>query len=167
MKKLKRATDKRIALVRGLATNLLWYGEIETTKDKAKAVQSVAEKILSKAIATHKDTKKVTKTVIDDKGVSANKEVIVDGPKKLAARRAIMAKLYDIQEVRADKESKADYVARTKDIKHPLIEKIFNEYAPKYENRANELGIGGGYTRILNLGPRKGDNAQMVKIQLV
>ena len=34
--------------------------------------------------------------------------------------------LYDIQEIRADKEPKADFVKRTQDIKHPLIEKIFN-----------------------------------------
>ncbi len=168
MRKLKRATDKRIALIRGLVTDLLWYGQIETTKDKAKEVQRQAEKLLSKAIRTYKDVNKVTKTVTDDKGVSAEKEVIVDGAKKLAARRAIMSYVYDKQEVREPKESKSDFVARTKGIKHPLVEKIFNVYAPKYDNRANELGLGGGYTRILNLGKtRKGDNAEVVLIQLI
>lgn len=167
MKKLKRPTDQRLALLRSQATSLLWYGKIETTADKAKAVQSYAEKLLTKAINTYTDTVKVMKNVVDDKGVKSQREVLNDGPKKLHARRQIMAKLYDIQEVRADKESKAAFVARTKDIKHPLIEKIFNEYAPKYAARIEKVGKGGGYTRILNLGTRKGDNAQLVLIELI
>ena len=78
-----------------------------------------------------------------------------------------MSKLYDIQEVRAEKESKAAFVARTEDIKHPLIEKIFNVYAPKYAKRREELNNGGGYTRVIKLGTRNGDNALMAIVELV
>ena len=42
-----------------------------------------------------------------------------------------------------------------------LTEKLFNEIAPKYEGRV------GGYTTMLKLGPRKGDNAEMVILKLV
>lgn len=167
MRKLNRPTDQRMAVMRSLATNLLWYGKIETTLEKAKEVRSYAEKILTKAINTYEDVVKTTKTTVDAKGVKAQREVINDGTKKLAARRDIMSKLYDMQEVRADKESKTDFVKRTEDIKHPLIEKIFNVYAPKYAKRKESLGTGGGYTRILKLGTRNGDNAEMAIIELV
>lgn len=167
MRKLNRPTDQRLAVIRSLATNLLWYGKIETTLEKAKEVRTYAEKLLTKAINTYDDVVKTTKTTTDEKGVRVNKEVINDGAKKLSCRRDLMSKLYDIQEVRADKESKADYVKRTEDIKHPLIEKIFNVYAPKYASRKETLGIGGGYTRIIKLGTRNGDNAEMAIIELV
>ena len=167
MRKLNRPTDQRLSVLRSLATNLLWYGKIETTLEKAKEVRTYAEKLLTKAINTYEDVIKVNKTVTDAKGVKSQKEVVNDGAKKLAARRDLMSKLYDIQEVRAEKESKTDFVKRTQDIKHPLIEKIFNVYAPKYAKRKETLGTGGGYTRIVKLGTRNGDNAEMAIIELV
>ena len=167
MRKLNRPTDQRLSVLRSLATNLLWYGKIETTLEKAKEVRTYAEKLLTKAINTYEDVVKVNKTVTDAKGVKSQKEVVNDGAKKLAARRDLMSKLYDIQEIRAEKESKADFVKRTQDIKHPLIEKIFNVYAPKYAKRKETLGTGGGYTRIVKLGTRNGDNAEMAIIELI
>lgn len=167
MRKLNRPTDQRLALLRNQATNLLWYGRIETTLAKAKEVRPYAEKLLTLAINTYEDTVKATKKVVDEKGVTTTVEVINDGSKKLAARRKLMSKLYHIEEVRQPNETKEAFVARTKDIKHPLIEKIFNELAPKYAKRKEELGTGGGYTRILKLGTRKGDAAEMAIIELV
>ena len=165
--KLNRPTKERMALIRGQASSFLWDGKIETTVARAKTLQSYVEKILTLAINSYEDTVKVTKTEVDSKGVKIKREVVNDGPKKLAARRAIMSKLYDRQEQRKAKESKATFIARTADINHPLIEKIFNVYAPKYAERAKELGQKGGYTRILRLTPRRGDNAEMALIQLV
>lgn len=166
MRKLGRPTEQRMALLRNQATNLLWNGKIETTLDKAKEVKRYAEKILTLAINSYEDAIKVTKQV-NENGTKVEKEFINDGVKKLNARRSIMSKLYIIKEQRAVKESADAFKARTKDIKYPLIEKIFNELAPKYAKRKEELGIGGGYTRIIKLGTRQGDNAQMAILELI
>lgn len=167
IKKLNLPTDERLAVLRNQASNLLWYGKLETTLENAKAVRSYTEKLLTLAINSYDDVVKVEKEVVGANGKKAKQEVLNDGPKKLAARRKLSASLYDLQEQRAPKEAKADFVKRTEDIKHPLIEKIFNVYAPKYAKRAEELGQKGGYTRIIKLGARRGDNAEMAVIQLV
>ena len=111
-----------------------------------------------------KEAKKYKSTILLKKG---DKEVMNDGPKKLAARRAIMGKVYFVKEERKPGEKKADYIARMDNIKHPLLEKIFNVIAPKYDARAKELGQKGGYTRIIKTGIRKGDNAEMAIIELI
>ncbi len=42
-----------------------------------------------------------------------------------------------------------------------VVDKLFAEIAPAYAQRK------GGYTRLLKLGPRPGDNAPMVRVELV
>lgn len=165
--KLGMTTTIRMSVLKNQAAQLLFYGKLETTKARAKELQPYVEKIITTAINSFEDTIETTVTEKDEKGKETNKKIIKDGPKKLAARRRIMAKLHDMPDPKQPKESKSEYKARTKGINHPVIEKLFNELAPKYAQRAEESGQSGGYTRIYNLGQRRGDAAEVAIIELV
>ena len=166
-RKLGVTSSQRKAMLRNFASDLLWYGKIETTVTRAKEIRSYTEKLITLAIKNYADTVETQKVETNEKGKEVTVTIVKDGAKKLAARRKLMESLFDLQEVRAFKESKVDFKARTKGINHPLIEKIFNEIAPKYAARKEELGQGGGYTRIMKCGPRKGDAAEVAIIELI
>ncbi len=166
-RKLGVNATQRLALIKNQASALLWHGKIETTVARAKEVAAYVAKIITLAVNTYDDTVETEVKVADSKGKETTKTLIKDGVKKLNARRKIMTLVNDLQEVKGFKESKPDFKKRTKAIKYPLIEKIFDEYAPKYANRKEEKGQGGGYTRIYKLGLRKGDAAEVAIIELV
>lgn len=166
-RKLGLNATQRNALIKNQASALLWHGKIETTEARAKEVAAYVAKVITLAVRTYADTVEAEVKVADGKGKETVKTLVKDGPKKLNARRKIMTMVNDLQEVKAFKESKADFKKRTKAIKYPLIEKIFDEYAPKYDAKKEENGKGGGYTRIYKLGQRKGDAASMVILELV
>ena len=65
------------------------------------------------------------------------------------------AKGTDIDKVNARR------LAATKLANAEAVKKLFDEVAPKFEKR------NGGYTRMLKLGPRVGDAAEMVLLELV
>lgn len=165
--KLGRTSKERKALLRNQASQLLWYGKIETTVSKAKELRSYVEKLITKAVNTYDDNIEFEVTTTDKKGKEMKVTNVKDGPKKLAARRLIMAKTYDLQEIKGFNEKKSEFKARTADVQHPLMDKLFNEIAPKYAARKEEMKKGGGYTRIYLLGERRGDGAETAIIELV
>ena len=130
-RKLGVNATQRIALIKNQASALLWHGKIETTEARAKEVASYVSKIITLAVNTYADTVETEVTVAGEKGKETTKTLVKDGAKKLNARRKIMSMVNDLQEVKGFKESKPDFKKRTKAIKYPLIEKIFDEYAPK------------------------------------
>ena len=166
-RKLGRTADQRKALLRGLVTDLIWYGRIETTEAKAKEVRRIADRMITLAVKECENTVSVTKETHNEKGQLVTLEVTNDAPSKLHARRLMMAYLYDLQEQKKQDESKADFKERTKDNKHPVVEKLFREIGPKYKARNAEKNCSGGYARIYKLGPRRGDAAEMVVLELV
>ena len=166
-RKLGVNATQRLALIKNQASELLWHGKITTTEARAKEVASYVAKIITLAVNSYTDTIETEVKVADAKGKETAKTLVKDGTKKLNARRKIMTLVNDLQEVKGFKESKPDFKKRTAAIKYPLIEKIFDEYAPKYAARKEEKGQGGGYTRIYKLGPRKGDAAEVAIIELV
>lgn len=165
-RKLNKATDQRIAMLRNLTTALIWNGKIVTTETRAKEVRPIAEKLITLAVHEYQNTETVTKQSRNDKQQIVEREVQNDLPGKLAARRQIMSYLYDFPAAKEKDESKSAYKERTKDVAHPVVEKLFRELAPKYDKRSQEVGRG-GYTRMSKLGPRRGDAAEMVVLELI
>ena len=166
-RKLGRPSDQRIALLRNQVTSLIWYGRIETTLPRAKEVQSVAEHLITIAMRECDNTVTVTKEGKNDKEQIVTKEVVNDTASRLAARRQVMKYLYDIPVMQNKDEDKDDYLERKKNVKHQVVEKLFREIAPKYKKRAEEKGQGGGYSRIVKKGPRRGDAAEMAILELI
>lgn len=165
-RKLGRAGDQRAAILRNLTTALIWNGKIVTTETRAKEVRSIAEKLITLAVKEYQNSEVVEKDTYNEKHQIVKVEKHVDKPSKLAARRQIMAYLYDVPEQKSKDESKADYKERTADRTHPVVEKLFRDIAPKMDARIQE-GKKGGYTRMFKLGPRRGDAAEMVVLELI
>jgi large subunit ribosomal protein L17 len=107
---LSRTKGPRTALLRNLATSVVLYEKVQTTKAKAKFVRPLVEKAIT-----------------------------IGRAGTLASRRQLHT-MFTLENA---------------------IKKIVEELAPKYKGRA------GGYTRIVPLGRREGDAAEMVQIELV
>lgn len=155
-RKLNRASDQRKAILRNLTTALLWNDRIVTTEARAKEIRPLAEKLITVAVKDYKNTVEVTKTIKGEQKTFVN-----DSPSRLNARRKALAYLYDFKEEKKEDETPAEYKDRTKKSKHVVVNKLFDEIAPKYDGRP------GGYTRIVKMGPRRGDGAEMVILELV
>ena len=66
--KLGRTTEQRLAILRNQASQLLWYGKIETTQARAKELKSYVEKLITKAVNTYDDVVEVEVVTKDKKG---------------------------------------------------------------------------------------------------
>lgn len=174
-RKLGRTSPQRKALLRNQVTALLYHGKIVTTEARAKEVRKIAEHLIAMAVkekdnfetvtvsakvpVKDKDGKRV-KEVVDGKRVTqyetVQKEIKKDLPSRLHVRRQILRVLYPVVYVPTEAAGRK---RNTKEV--DLVAKLFDEYGPKYENRH------GGYTRIIKIGPRKGDAAMEVILELV
>ena len=171
-RKLGRTSSQRKALIRNQVTALFANGKIVTTEAKAKEIRKEAEKLIALAVREKDNFEEVTvkakvarkdkdgkrvKEVVDGKKVTVydevEKTIKKDAPSRLHARRQMLKVLYPVKEVEAGKKRSAKEV--------DLVDKLFNEYAPKYADR------NGGYTRIVKIGLRKGDAAMEVLLELV
>lgn len=174
-RKLGRTSDQRKAMLRSLATALINNGKITTTETRAKEVRKIVEPLIALAVKEKDNFEEVTvkakvarkdkdgkriKEVVDGKKVTVydeiEKTIKKDMPSRLNARRKMLSVLYPVTEVPAEGAGRK---RNTKSVDLPA--KLFDEIAPKYVDRK------GGYTRIIKIGPRKGDAAMEVIIELV
>lgn len=166
-RKLSRPTDQRVAMLRSLTTDLIWHGKITTTEARAKEVRKLAEKVITLAMDEYDKTVEAQKTVFNEKSQSKEIDVTNDAPSKLHARKQIMKQLFNYPEPKKKKENREEYRERVGMVNNPVVEKLFREIGPKYRKRAEEKGVRGGYTRIMKVGPRVGDAAEMVILELI
>ena len=165
-RKLGKPTDQRLAMLKTQTTDLLLNEKIVTTEARAKELKSIVDSIIALAVKEQKNFEeveiKVIKAKLDSKGKKVTEKATSkngkeylkvvkeekmekrqkDMPSRLNARRNIMKKVNKVQNV-------------------DIMDKLFNEIAPKYEGRV------GGYTRILKMEPRRGDNADRAMLTLI
>ena len=165
-RKLGKPTDQRLAMLKCLLTDLILNEKVVTTEARAKDLKAMADSLIALAVKEKDNFEevevKVVKAKLDNKGRKVTEKVTSkngkeylrvvkeettekrkkDLPSKLNARRSMMRKINKVKDV-------------------DLINKLFEEIAPKYEGRV------GGYTQILKMEPRKGDNAKMALLKLI
>jgi large subunit ribosomal protein L17 len=95
---------------------------------------------------------------------SLTKDVIVSGHVETTEERAKETRKFVDKMITYAK--KGDLISRRKVLAFlhndkELTKKLFNEIAPNYKDR------NGGYTRIIKLNPRRGDDALIVRLELV
>ena len=98
-------------------------------------------KILSNLAASLIEEERITTTVAKAKVLRPYVEKIITRARRgdLHSRRLVLKRIQDTE----------------------VVTKLFDDIAPRYEDRP------GGYTRIVKLGPRRGDGAEMALIEFV
>jgi large subunit ribosomal protein L17 len=140
-RKFDRNTSHRLAMFKNLTANLVLHERIETTEAKAKELRRTAEKLITKA-------KRLGKVAYTPQAE------LTDAQKadRLAASRAVASYIPRFG-TRTEKGGELKTV--------DLVEKLFLDLAKRFDGRP------GGYTRIIKIGPRRGDNAPMALIEFV
>ena len=138
-RKLGRKTEHRLALLRNLCTSLITHERLITTLPKAKELRPFAERAIT----------------LGKRALTAEAP---DGA--LHKRRLAAAYFFTGNTNRVpDGGYKRPQAPRTAGV--AALDKLFDELASRYAERP------GGYTRILKLGTRRGDGAEMALIELL
>lgn len=139
-RQFSRNTSHRRAMLRALTANLVAHERIETTDAKAKELRRVAERLITHACRLGE----IAYTPHD-------KLSIADRARRQAAQKQVGKFLRRFGTVDNEDEVR----------KIDLIEKVFTDLARRFKTRP------GGYTRIIKVGRRRGDNAPMSIIEFV
>ncbi|MDH3202572.1 MAG: 50S ribosomal protein L17 [Myxococcales bacterium] len=150
-RKFGRNTSHRRAMFRNMAGNLVLHEQIKTTDAKAKELRRIAERLVTKALRLGDD---LTVDVAKVKDEGERQRILA---RRLHARRQV-ARFLPRQLAKTNPDGTVEEV--------DLIHKLFNDIAPRYVERAKN-DKGGGYTRIIKVNHRRGDNAPMSLIEFL
>lgn len=139
-RQFSRNTSHRKAMFRALTANLVAHERIETTDAKAKELKRVAERLITRAVR------------LGDVAFTPQDQL---SPADKAKRQAAQAQMGRFLRRFAVVKQQGE------DVKIDLIEKVFLDLARRFKGRP------GGYTRIIKLGNRRGDNAPMALVEFV
>ena len=150
-RKLGRTTEHRISMLRNLATSLINAEKeyIVTTVPKAKELRSFVEKAITLARRA--------------RNLSGDEAKVQEVHLRRQAARFFHAgnrnHKAEMSRFRGKKGEPKERPARTAGV--AAVQRLFGELGARYKDR------NGGYTRIIKLGRRQGDNAEMAVIELV
>ena len=150
-RKLGRTTEHRISLLRNLATSLIIADKeyIVTTISKAKELRPFVEKVITLA----RRSENLTGEEVAAKRVHLRRQAA----RFFHAGNSTFKK--EQSRFRGAKGTPKEAIERTAGVK--AVQRLFDELGTRYKDR------NGGYTRIIKLGRRSGDNAEMAVIELV
>jgi large subunit ribosomal protein L17 len=138
-RKLGRTSEHRQALLRNLCTSLIVHERVKTTLPKAKELRPFAERAIT----------------LGKRALESGSEADSVHARRLAARYFFAGNAGRIP----DGGYKRQRAERTAGV--AALDKLFGELSNRFAGRP------GGYTRILKLGPRRGDGAEMALIELI
>ena len=138
-------------MFRNMAGNLVLHEQIKTTDAKAKELRRIAERLVTKALRLGDD---LTIDVAKVKDEAERDRILA---RRLHARRQV-ARFLPQQLAKTNPDGTIEEV--------DLIHKLFTDIAPRYLQRAKD-DKGGGYTRIIKVNRRRGDNAPLSLIQFL
>jgi large subunit ribosomal protein L17 len=138
-------------MFRNMAGNLVLHEQIQTTDAKAKELRRIAERLVTKALRLGDD---LTVDVAKLKDEEERERVLA---RRLHARRQV-ARFLPKQLAKTNPDGTIEEV--------DLIHKLFTDIAPRYLERA-KANKGGGYTRVIKVNRRRGDNAPMSLIEFL
>jgi len=136
-RRLGRTASHRRAMFRNMAAALLVHEHIETTHAKAMELRSIVERIITKAAKAGDSVGKPLDTLSQS-----------ERAKQVHLRRVLgkfLPRIYS--------DGEGEYV--------DLMHKLFFVLGPRFKERP------GGYTRVTKLGPRRGDNAPVSRIEIL
>ncbi|HNU08243.1 MAG TPA: 50S ribosomal protein L17 [Pyrinomonadaceae bacterium] len=150
-RKLGRTTEHRISLLRNLATSLINAEKeyIITTVPKAKELRPYVEKVITLA--------RKAQSLSGDEARAQEVHLRRQAARFFHAGNSAFKA--EQSRFRGKKGEPKEAIERTAGVK--AVQRLFGELGTRYKDR------NGGYTRIIKIGRRKGDNAELAVIELV